>query len=123
MDHHRHTKALWIHRVIVLHTSNCFWQFGVCRKQGEDVEQVGDQSVGHILMPPCLELPIKLPIRCEREDVSHLNKKLEHERITVFVTVKHLHPKPPKANSIRDECNHVVNRFLSTLDKDVLADT
>ena len=112
MDHHRHAKALWIHRVVVLHTSNCLWQFGVFRKQGEDIEQVGNQIVSHILMPPCLELSVKPPIRCGREDVGHLNKKLKNERITVLVTVNRLHLKPSKANGIRDERDYVIHRFL-----------
>ena len=123
MDHHRHAKALWIHCIVELHPSNYFWQFCVFRKQGEDVEQVGNQSVSHILMPPCLEFPIKLPIRRGRKNVGHLDKKLKHEGVTIFVTVNHLHPKPPKANSIRDESDHIIHRLLPTLDEYVFADT
>ena len=79
--------------------------------------------MGHVFVTTCFELSIKLAISCRQKHIRHLNKELEDERISFFVTFGRINPKAIEANGIRNKCDDVFHRFLLSFDKDVLTDT
>ena len=107
----------------MFHMSDCFRQFGMCNEQRKNIEQICNENVSHVFMPPCSELPIKLVVSCEWKHVRFLNEELKDERINIFVTFGYLNPKATEANGIRDKIDDTFHRFLSSFDKDVLMDT
>ena len=106
-DHEWHFYILHVQFIASLCVSNGRWEFYHLDEEGEYVEDICNEGVGHVFLST-YDLPRKLQIFPRRDNVRDFDKKLEYEWIRRGVVDIHLYLEATEHQHIGYEGKEVI---------------